>query len=203
MYAVAQKQLHFLPPADINDDLECVRMCLNTLEYCASVDPVAAKFHARLSSIYQRLSENTPHVDSMFQSPGLGALAGPSQDLPPEYLLQVPEDGNPELTALALDLLIMLCTPFGGIENKKHVDESITTEWKTDPTRYEHPQLIERLEWNVENSVPFQWDMSQLGSGGSSVDLSEHLMAPLPSRFLSSSHPNGWTVYIDSLDNQA
>lgn len=203
LYSVAQKQLHFLTAADTDDDLECARICLSTLEYCGSCDLVAAKFHAKLSSIYQRLTEDVPTLDSMFQDPGLGVFAGPSQFFPREYLLRVPEDGNPELMALALDLLVMLCKPFGGLENKKHVDDNIENAWKTDPTRYEHPQLIERLEWNVENSVPFQWDMGQLGSGRSNVKLREQLVAPLPSRFLGSSHPNGWSVYLEPLQNQA
>ncbi|EON97269.1 putative nitrate assimilation regulatory protein nira protein [Phaeoacremonium minimum UCRPA7] len=167
LYSVAQKQLHFLTACDTDDDLECARICLSTLEYCGSCDPVAAKFHAKLSSIYQRLTEDVPTLDSMFQDPRLGVLTGPSQFFPRQYLLRVPEDGNPELMALALDLLVMLCKPFGGLENKKHVDDNIENAWKTDPTRYEHPQLIERLEWNVENSVPFHWDMGQLGSGSS------------------------------------
>lgn len=82
--------------------------------------------------------------------------------------------------------------------------ESLASEHLHDPTRYEHPQLCERLDWNFENKTLFGWEAHTLGIGRKEVgestkDPTTTLPGPydlrqsLTNRFLDSSNPSGWS----------
>lgn len=113
LYAVAQKQLHCLPSVECEDDLEKARICLKTLEYCGSCDPVAHKFHTKLLAIYEQLAGYTTGLESILSSAAVEAVISSPLGSSPDYLVQFPDDASAELTTRALNMLIMLCKPLG------------------------------------------------------------------------------------------
>jgi len=99
----------------------------------------------------------------------------------------------------------MLCQPFGDPSNKEPTESIVkeSTIWESDPTSYEYPQMMERLEWDFENNVPFQWDFGELGlpyvESYAGTARAGVLAAPSASgggrawnRFLGSHQPSGW-----------
>lgn len=49
-----------MDPSSWEEDLSQAKTCLNALDYCSTIDPVALEFHERLSTIFQSLTQHTP-----------------------------------------------------------------------------------------------------------------------------------------------
>ncbi|KAK3941039.1 hypothetical protein QBC46DRAFT_111363 [Diplogelasinospora grovesii] len=89
LHSVAQKQLHNLSPSDWADDLKQAQLCLDTLEFCGTIDPVALRFHVRLSGIFLTLAAFVPG--------GPNAMRRTEEwvSLPPDFPPLSPGEGIP------------------------------------------------------------------------------------------------------------
>ncbi|KAH8161039.1 hypothetical protein CIB48_g7197 [Xylaria polymorpha] len=85
--------------------------------------------------------------------------------LPTSYRLPIKE--------LSFNLLVMLCRPFGDPSYRDSTKESLAATHRLDPSRYEHRVLVERLEWDFEDSVPFQWNPEMLRFGNAESSTSK------------------------------
>ncbi|KAK3685246.1 hypothetical protein B0T22DRAFT_381754 [Podospora appendiculata] len=144
MHSVAQKLLHNFPAASWINDLHQAQLCLDTLEFCGTIDPIAMRFHIRLSGIFDKLVNCSPRVSAAqtaMQRTEAWVTTMPP-DLPcrvdaaaPEtatmddddddddnatadYLLTVSPNPNPQIVALSLSLLFALCRPWGDRDDK-------------------------------------------------------------------------------------
>lgn len=223
LHSVVQKQLHNFKPSSWADELQRVRDCLSVLAFCGSQDRVAAQFHGQLEAIFQvvlaygltRPPKGVPlEMDSQqnaSQSNGTSSSmyeAGNqtrSQSETHAYLLDIPADADPSHIRLSFSLLMMLSQPFGDSSNKEAAELNLKKHWLTDPSRYEYPQMAERIDWSLENKHMFQWDLDKLNipplyamkvSEPSSLsdespdsDLSDSMF---PASFLGSFEPSGW-----------
>ena len=152
LHSTAQKQLHNFDPSSWQDDLRQAQICLSALSYCGTLDPVARKFKDKLEPLFASVAAYRPTT-----------YATSSPEAEPGYLLTIPRSAlkSPH-TTLSLELLSMLCQPFGDPATRAPAEELLASGWHSDPTRFEHAHLIERLEWDFENSMPFQWDIKGL-----------------------------------------
>ncbi|KAI1429321.1 hypothetical protein F5Y12DRAFT_710226 [Xylaria sp. FL1777] len=198
------------------DEMENARLCLVTLAYCGSADPVADRFHEKAQAIYnsvlkhienhpealknlRRQTTDTEDLSSSTNTPK-DSSSGRSQE---DNSMQLDSDDTAALPSyhrsieeLSFDLSMMLCRPFGDPSCREGTKESIAVTNKSDPSRYEHAVLMERLDWDFENSIPFQWDSNMLGFGGLGSGVSGEGSSQNPqsgNRFLDSMHPSGWT----------
>jgi hypothetical protein len=57
LQSVAQMRAHGLPRAAWTSDLECAKICLETLEFCGEVDDVAAQLYSIMAPIYLDLDD--------------------------------------------------------------------------------------------------------------------------------------------------
>jgi hypothetical protein len=84
----------------------------------------------------------------------------------------------------------MLCVPFGSDDVREHSEKLARTPgWHPDPTCYEHPQWIERLDGDLEETRLFDTGAENL--------ISRHRgdnMQPDPTRFLGHPEPHGWSL---------
>ncbi|KAK5627723.1 hypothetical protein RRF57_003438 [Xylaria bambusicola] len=199
------------------DELKDTRLCLETLTYCGAADPVASRFLDKAQGIYNSLIDHIEKLTEVLkdsrQEPvamvDSSAGSGTTGNLAEETL----QDGNTQainsvpgvLSAsyqrsvedLSYDLLELLCRPFGDPSNRRDSKESLAATHKSDPSRYEHPVLVERLEWDFEDSTPFRWNPEVLGLGNIDNGRSEEGEVSAQdtqamNRFLDSTHPNGW-----------
>jgi len=213
---MAHKQINKLPRSAWRDEKENVAACLEVLAYCGSADRVSELFRSKLSGIYDNLCarEIREHLDV---SPAViavsAACSSSSTPTPPRREradpeerprqdavrpFDIPTDADPADKDLLSSLLMMLCCPFGDLEARESARDNVKGEtWQEDPTRYEYPQLMERLDWDFETSLSFQWDFDKMGlkagvdqAGGSSRDGSRQGEG---NRFLGSVSPSGWT----------
>lgn len=164
LHSIAQKQLHNFARAEWEEELEQAQQCLAILSFCGTVDPVAKKFHSRLTAIYDDIVRFEP-VRTIHGASGQPFSGSSFATAPPEYLLTIPSTADPERINLSFSLLVLLCRPFGDADEDE-IRRDVKDHSRADPSRYEGPQLIERLEWEYESSQPFQWDMDQLGLHG-------------------------------------
>ncbi|RGP80771.1 nitrate assimilation regulatory nira [Fusarium longipes] len=151
LHAAIQKCLHGFNPLAWKNDLERANECLVVLAFCATDDPVAARFHKRLKAIYEEIyslqsSYNPPDARDGFSS------------LDHDYLLSIPANAKSSHVNLSLNLLTMLSQPFGD----EFGDPRANQRWLTDPSRYEYPQLLERLDLDYEKNIFHQWDTSKM-----------------------------------------
>ncbi|KAK3499470.1 uncharacterized protein B0T23DRAFT_17819 [Neurospora hispaniola] len=142
LHSVAQKQVHGFPVSSWAPDLKLAQLCLDTLEFCGRIDPVALRFHVRLSAIFKSLTAALPSNDNQTTRqrtedwvtmppdfppiPGAAGvnnsagtpLVDPEQleEPDPEYLLTMPKDAKERMAALSHSLLSALCRPWGGDE---------------------------------------------------------------------------------------
>ncbi|KAK3351128.1 hypothetical protein B0H65DRAFT_108575 [Neurospora tetraspora] len=142
LHSVAQKQVHGFPVSSWAPDLKLAQLCLDTLEFCGRIDPVALRFHVRLSAIFKSLAAALPSKadqtarqrteDWVTMPPDFPPIPGAtgvnnSVDTPmvdpeqleepdPEYLLTMPKDAKERVVALSHSLLSALCRPWGGDE---------------------------------------------------------------------------------------
>lgn len=194
--------------------------CLSVLAFCGSGDPIAAKFHDHVRVLFDRVfAEETAGGGGSEMAVDLtrwGELGGimgtvdaaataasrtPPHGADPGYLLHIPADADEARVRLSLSLLVMLSQPFGDPSNREPAEHNIKQHWTGDPTRYEYPQMVERLDWNYESSIQFRWDLDQLNLP--SLDLSRRpedvgAVSAAPAAnplnwFVGSDHPSGWT----------
>lgn len=183
LHSVAQKQLHDFEPSSWQDDMVRAADCLSVLEYCASLDPVAARFHEQLRGFIRRLreqgqiilearSQQGVNTQSQFQSSTPHTSIGSTGCSPVDqhegkltYLLDIPANSDPDRVDLSLQLLGILCRPFRGPNNEQGVEKAVNEAWGTDPARYETGLMVARLDWDFGGSEPFHWDFSSVSPG--------------------------------------
>ncbi|KAK5656726.1 hypothetical protein OQA88_4274 [Cercophora sp. LCS_1] len=201
LHSVAQKQLHKFPPSSWVEDLKQAQLCLDALEFCGTVDPVALRFHVRLSGIYRNLANASPSgLSAMqrteewvslppdfppFEDSNESSTAVAQADTSAEYLLTIPPDADPRLQTLCIALLHALCRPWSDAK------ENLPGEKDQPPLSPKERQLqIEKLKWDMGSSVlPFKWDATGLG-----------VMNPAPENlncFMGSDAPSGWSPADD------
>ncbi|OTA67983.1 hypothetical protein K449DRAFT_419666 [Hypoxylon sp. EC38] len=203
LHAVSQKQATRFDSSTWKDDLGNAKLCLDVLAYCGSLDPVATKFHKRLLSIYELLlnpGQNVSDTATEEKSPEQVDRADSGQD--PPYFQDRPLSSLPyhekSPTQVSFDLLELLCRPFGDLSNRDMSKDSIAYEGRYDPTRYEHPQLVERMDWDFEDKAPFEWNQRNIGINSSVIgvlgnsETSDSSPPSLGYRFLDSDNPSGW-----------
>ncbi|KAI1370412.1 hypothetical protein F4677DRAFT_465486 [Hypoxylon crocopeplum] len=232
LHGVSQKQAEHLDPSTWKEDMGFAELCLAVLEFCGSLDPVAAKFYQRLSNICRfLLSDNSRDVSATTETSSPPETNEPISAEHTSVTTEeksiysgetLPDPSSPSRSQLSRSqlpyyLLELLCRPFGDLAYKEITKESLASEYvkvdihcsilqfqvwhRHDPTRYEHPQLVERLDWDFENKAPFEWDPQDLGIN-SLVDkhraaAETTLPGPYdlsirPNHFLDSAEPSGW-----------
>lgn len=147
--------------------------CLQVLEFCGTLDPVARQFHAELSAIHRLLDQTAPRANPAGTTAELVNLPAAEQPLSPasqgRYLLTIPPNADPDRAQLSAALLGMLCNPFGNHSFRKLAEETVLTRrWaggSADPTRHEATQMIERLDWDYESAQPFRLNVGSLALG--------------------------------------
>ncbi|KAK8004508.1 plasma membrane SNARE protein (Sec9) [Apiospora arundinis] len=173
LHAVAQKQVHNFVVDQWQEELMKAAHCLRVLEFCGSLDPVAAQFHRELSAIHRLLDQTSPGVNPAGTTAELVNLPAADQPLSPashgRYLLTIPPNADPSRAQISAALLSMLCNPFGNHSFRKLAEETVLTRrWtggSTDPTRHEATQMIERLDWDYESAQPFRLNVGSLALG--------------------------------------
>ncbi|KAI0816242.1 hypothetical protein GGR55DRAFT_674448 [Xylaria sp. FL0064] len=99
----------------------------------------------------------------------------------------VPPSRHRPVENVSFDSFVILCRLFGDPSYREDTKESLAATNASDPTRYEHSVLIERLDWDYENSIFFQWEPKMLGLGGVEARMFGK------ESFLDSVHPSGWS----------
>lgn len=190
---------------------------------------MAAQFHEQLDSIFQRVVSYKQTTISSTASPSTEAQqvgAQQTSTLTPadddteasqqqqqqaedahSYLLDVPAHADASRVNLSFFILMMLSQPFGDPDTKEAAALNMKKHWLTDPTRYEYPQMTERVDWDVENRRLFQWDLSKLGlppldvlsTSSKRSDMSKDVAcfgpsspSTSPGSFIGSAEPSGW-----------
>ncbi|KAK8038340.1 hypothetical protein PG994_015107 [Apiospora phragmitis] len=173
LHCVAQKQVHNFVVQEWQEELMKAAHCLRVLEFCGTLDPVAAQFHRELSAIHQLLDPTSPAFNPEGTTVELVNLPAAEQPLSTasqgRYLLTIPPTADPARAQLSAALLGMLCNPFGNHSFRKLAEETVLTQrWtggSTDPTRHESTQMIERLDWDYESAQPFRLNVGSLALG--------------------------------------
>jgi hypothetical protein len=156
--------LHNFPPGEWAEDLELAGKSLSVLRFCGTGDSLAAKFYCQLVSHQEELSAFKPEDTMPGPAP---SISGHSR-----YILEFPPDAPHARVRLSLELLGMLCSPCGASEGRSITERQIKQGWRDDPQRFEHAQLMERLDWDAEARLPFQWDVAKiLGHKTSTADV--------------------------------
>ena len=135
------------PSSSCEGEFSDIRLCLSVLLFCSSEDSVAARFHETLFSIYESLLNQQANQTVTIAPPHLDT----GRHDAPELL-----ESSGSLTKLSDDLLTMLCQPFGGPINREGSKECLDISYKTSSSRNEHQYLMEKLEWEFEDSALFQ-----------------------------------------------
>lgn len=182
------------------------QLCLDALEYCGKVDPVALRFHLRLSSLHHSLSKFSPQgSDSMRRTeewvsippdfPPLGprvAMEDAMIEHPsPEYLLRIPARANPEMRQLACALLYALCRPWGESTEPEPEPDSQQQQQQAVENASRHTsnspsvESLEAMQWHANEDRNFSWDTEGLGIGD------------INARFMDSEEPSGWLPTAD------
>ncbi|KAK7996031.1 hypothetical protein PG991_015498 [Apiospora marii] len=173
LHCVAQKQVHNFVVQQWQEELMKAAHCLQVLEFCGTLDPVARQFHTELSAIHRLLDQTSPRANPEGTTAELVNLPPAEQPLSPasqgRYLLTIPPNADPDRAQLSAALLGMLCNPFGNHSFRKLAEETVLTRrWtggSTDPTRHEATQMIERLDWDYESAQPFRLNVGSLALG--------------------------------------
>ena len=191
---MAQKQLHNLPPSCWEEDLKQAQLCLDTLEYCGTMDQVALRYHLRLFNIFNDLAgPSSPHLTTLQRTedwvtmppdfPPLGRTRDAAESSanypPPDYLITTPPSANKRLSAIARPLLDALCSPFGDPTESRATKSREGSQLRGSVDR-------EKQAWGIsQEKLPFSWDTSGLGLKPSNDIASDN-------RFVGSESPNGW-----------
>ncbi|KAK0635982.1 hypothetical protein B0T17DRAFT_517803 [Bombardia bombarda] len=206
LHSVAQKQIHNFLPSSWVDDLKQAQLCLDTLEFCGKVDPVAMRFHVKLSGIYSKLASfaaDSPNTlqrteDWVSLPPDFQPVKHEGDNFPPssydepspDYLLTIPQNTNPQLLDHSVSLLFALCRPWGDLDENELRETTTMHSWQQDSSLANHPQLIERGMWDPKNNPLIRWDTT--GMGPQEVNIADS------SRFLDSEAPSGWQQTDDT-----
>jgi hypothetical protein len=200
-----------MPRSDWEDDLDHAQTCLDTLEFCGTIDQVALQFHSNLVPFYKKLRDYKPSsavTDS--SSATIGDKSHPST-----YLLTSPPQVDSAMADISRDLLNCLCRPFGNptdtsismfqpsvgsITNLGAITPVSEIEIATPPLLHPQPgrpYILASMEatestWDIDDGIPVQWDAKELclpdaAVTGSAVDGTNQ-----PGRFLGSLEPSGW-----------
>lgn len=207
LHSVAQKQLHKLPPSYWAEDLKQAQLCLDTLEFCGTMDQVALKYHVRLSGIYSNLAGRGTSQDQLTTTtrqrtedwvtmppdlPPMGRFRDTAESAadyaPPDYLVSIPPTADKKLSALARSLLDALCSPFGDSSDAQQAANCAAQPLQGGTARREKQKA-----WGMaqEQMLPFSWDTSGLGLKPSTDIAGDN-------RFLESESPNGWVAAADA-----
>ncbi|KAK8017784.1 hypothetical protein PG993_014110 [Apiospora rasikravindrae] len=173
LHCVAQKQVHNFVVQEWQEELMKAAHCLRVLEFCGTLDPVAAQFHRELSAIHRLLDQTAPGSNPEGTTAELVNMPAAPQPLSTasqgRYLLTIPPNADADRAQLSAALLGMLCNPFGNHSFRKLAEETVLTRrWtggSTDPTRHEATQMIERLDWDYESAQPFRLNVGSLALG--------------------------------------
>ncbi|GAP90753.2 putative nitrate assimilation regulatory protein nirA [Rosellinia necatrix] len=205
-------------PSAYEDDLQNIDSCLRALLFCASLDPVAARFHRTVLSIHEslvqnhlnkraRATEGNMSTESQQPVPALQTIAtakslegDPQQKTVLDDIDRVHccQYVDPSLQQLSTDVLMRVCRPFG--------DPVGHGQLRGGAGGQECRYLTERSGWDFEDNAPFQWDMGKLGisndrisqlsrysAGGEGCNaFGSQLTASMQRRFMDSPNPNGW-----------
>lgn len=212
--------MHNFASASWEEDVARARDCLSVLAFCGTEDRVATHFHVKLDSLLQRvLSESSS--SSAEQTPPQAEFqqdtTQPNEPFSPmevetnedqgnddrgnddqaylanhAYHLHIPGHANKCQVQFSYLILMMLSQPFGDPDTREAAELNLKENWLNDPSRYEYPQMAERLDWDIEKSRLFQWDLSKLRFP--TLDILEHTgpLGSAPSRFIGSNAPSGW-----------
>ncbi|KAK0652714.1 hypothetical protein B0T16DRAFT_104773 [Cercophora newfieldiana] len=203
LHTVAQKQLHGLPFSAWVDDMKHAQLCLDTLRFCGSIDPVAMGFYEFLSGVQSKLLRGRgPEGRDEGRESAANWLSMPpdflpldkhatteSSVLPAIYLITTPPGGDLKLKELSLSLLGVVCRPWGdpfktsleGQHGRGELQQSITPD-------LEDVQAV-KSSWDYEGKSSFRWDTEAMG-----------IKADRPATdycFIGSEEPSGWTPVVD------
>jgi hypothetical protein len=185
---VVQKLLHAFPPDTCQEDFGYAKNCLTVLAHCGSVDRVAQKYHSQLNRFCGVIET---HLAARLSEPEIVPEINVDSAIfkTAEHLFAMPTHGDPELLEISSALLRILCSPFGGIDNKAEIDSKIHDISMGNIMRNEHIQMVERLDWGLESSMAFRW---RLGSNDNGRLWDEFRNSSQENRFLESEAPSGW-----------
>ena len=149
------------PSADWDEELQLASGCFEVLEFCAAADPAATKLKEKLQPFYTSLiswKQSAVHEPELQEH----AHRFNHQSVPSDYLLKIPHNANSERAKFSLILLEILCRPFGDVEVFEEAKQAIDLSRSEDPSRFEHSQLIERLDLEFEARRTYQWDFREM-----------------------------------------
>jgi hypothetical protein len=156
LHSVAQKKLHGIAAALFEEELIRAQDCLQVLEYCGECDPVASTFSKVMLDLHSSVVKERPGAPSAdsIRYQGL-QYTGANANVPRSstFLLQIPPGQGVNSESLSMSLLTMLCKPFGNPENQQGALDSMHAGWKSDPSRWEYAQMVERLDCHFESSL--------------------------------------------------
>lgn len=215
LHTVAQKQLHNLPFSAWSDDMKHAQLCLDTLKYCGTIDPVALSFYEFLSVIYDKLlrggepevteeQARTGQVSNWASMPPdfspLGKQAATiDPTLPADYLISTPSGCDPKLQELSMSLLVVVCRPWDDPLEAGHAEQNNRGELQQKVSDSEDAQAV-KSNWYCEDKHSFRWDSETMGIKGDGVAADCY--------FMGSEEPSGWSsttvdVEVDSEDDSA
>ena len=215
LHAVVQRQIHGLPSSAWQMDQGHVDSCLSVLEFCSSMDPVAARFHQLLNGIAEEIFQQVSSEGSERSQPP-DTARGPGCDEAVPYPLEIPASANPKQLKLSLHLLGMLSQPFGDPSTRCWTDPNMKRDLIAIPTPHDYlPQVAGQMDWDVNSRDAFSWDPNQLALPFEFVGFSrsatqgevphpprvdsQDLLIPvsLANSFVGSNAPSGWTSVTD------
>ncbi|KAI1368504.1 hypothetical protein F5Y08DRAFT_335715 [Xylaria arbuscula] len=155
------------------EEMDNARLCIDTLAYCGASDPVASRFLDNAQGIYDSVLEHIDKYTEALQIPndqptagGHFSDGGNTTTTGDNNLDNIPASYEPSAKELICELLEMLCRPFRHPSQWDGTKESLAATHQ-DSSQYEHPVLMERIEWDFEDSSPFRSTSAEvLGIGG-------------------------------------
>ena len=169
------------------------------LSFCGRSDQLASRFRDELRVYFDDIAKHRARSpnDGPVPCTGAGQNCGAGEPFESDYLLRIPENADPSRVQFCLRLIRCVSQPFADPSVMNCAKDNVHEAWHDDPTRYEHPQLIERLEWDVEKSAAFQWNLVSLQDGidkptGQNASLGTRESRGRGNKFLGGDRPNGW-----------
>lgn len=180
MHAAAQQKLHHFGESHWRATLEYAEICIEILAFCGTADHIATRFHEQLKIIYGSLIEDQPITNnddtpmdgdhravnqaSVVAEAAETLLPGDAPYSNDGYLLSFPPSTTPAQRQLSLNLLGMLCRPYGDPTQEPQSETALKARWGGETPRDEDVRMIERDHWGFERK-PFRWDTATLGPG--------------------------------------
>ncbi|KAK7975388.1 hypothetical protein PG989_013851 [Apiospora arundinis] len=193
-------------------DMEKARQCLEILEWCGSLDPVARQFHRTLTTCYDALvtagmttptQENPKGASPFYPDAKHTTTTSQNSDSIAKYFT-IPPLGDLNFHRHAYKLLNLLCRPFSNPSTAlDRVNDNLAKQAWPGPQGFELAPVPERMEWNPGSRMLFQWDLAKIGipaapsrwpdvsSGGAfMVHAAESLSSS--NHFVGDMRPSGW-----------